>query len=241
MKYILFSDYDGTIKPDENLNLFDTILFDSNINAINKFQQDNQFVITTARSTDSILEETKKYSIGYDYITSLDGLVTIDSKNEIVYSKIIEKDILNKIKIVLLKHGFKKVYMYNSFGRTNNYENIVMLIIDINNKDLIKYIIDILEPYKELNIKYNIFSRTIFISYKMNKSKGISTLLDKINIDDKTKIITVGDNINDIEMLEDYNGYKVLLSNPYLYSKKIKTTLSVKSLIKKIEGENNVN
>ena len=54
------------------------------------------------------------------------------------------------------------------------------------------------------------------------------------NENNYSEIITVGDNLNDLEMLRDYNGYKMLYSYPIMYTKNIKTTTNVHSLIKKL-------
>ena len=241
VNYILFSDYDGTIKIDDKMNVFEKKLFNDNIKAINDFQKSNTFVITTGRTTESILKEVRKYGINYNYITSYDGKVTIDNKNRLIYKKDLEKNILKTIRDILLKCGYKEIYLYNSYGITNIYEDIVLLIISINNKNIIKQLKDSLYLYKELDINYNNILKTITISYNMNKLKGIELLIDKEKIDRNKKIITIGDNLNDLEMLKGYDGYKVLFSSPLIYSKNIKTTPSIKYLIKKLEGENNVN
>ena len=55
--------------------------------------------------------------------------------------------------------------------------------------------------------------------------------LNNIKIND---VYTVGDSINDIDMLQKYNGHKMLFSHPQLLLKNIPTTKEVHTLIKKI-------
>ena len=82
---VLFSDYDGTIKTfDKYANYFEKRTFKKNIDAIDKFLGNgNKFIITTKRNTYSILEELEKYKINYSYLTTYNGRVTLDSKNNI--------------------------------------------------------------------------------------------------------------------------------------------------------------
>ena len=237
MNNILFSDYDGTIKGyEKNPNIFEKMIFKRNIKSINNFCSHNTFVLTTGRTTESILKEVNKYNIHYDYITSFDGRVTLDSNKRIVYEKILEKTILDKIRNILLKHKYKDIYMFNNFGSTSILDNIVVLKIVVYNIDILKYIKDILSKYRFIDVEYDKIFKVITISYTMNKSMAIKELLNKERLENNN-IITIGDNLNDLEMLVDYNGYKVLLSHPFLYCKGIKTTTTVSKLIKKIEGE----
>ncbi len=235
---LLFSDYDGTLKPfNNNPNILEKITFKKNINSINKLtKNNNKFIITTGRTTESLLNEINKYKINYDYITTYDGRVSFDNKNKLIYSLTIEKYILKEIKNILNnKPYYKKITLYNSNGLTTNYEDIIIIIIKLDNKELYKYIMDLLKDYKQINMKYSLFTNNLIISINSNKSLGIKKLLDSENIEvTNENIITVGDGLNDLEMLKDYNGYKMLISHPQLYYNIDKTTTSVNKLIKKL-------
>ena len=76
---------------------------------------------------------------------------------------------------------------------------------------------------------YKLFLKFIFIKKYCNKSTAIKKIENNYS-----EIISVGDNLNDLEMLRDYNGYKMLYSYPIMYTKNIKTTTNVHSLIKKL-------
>ena len=72
----------------------------------------------------------------------------------------------------------------------------------------------------------------MILAHPFDKKMGIEELIKTLNLDGE--IYTVGDGKNDKTMLEAYNGYKMLLSYPSLYSANAKTTSSLHSLIKKI-------
>jgi hydroxymethylpyrimidine pyrophosphatase-like HAD family hydrolase len=65
---------------------------------------------------------------------------------------------------------------------------------------------------------------------KMNKAVGICDFADKRGIDEKN-IITVGDAMNDYDMLKAYNGYVIEHGHPELIRAIGQTTKSVAQLI----------
>ena len=85
------------------------------------------------------------------------------------------------------------------------------------------------------NIKFAQIFNEVFIKDDFDKSDGIQILENYLNGEiTRDNIITVGDNLNDLNLLQDYNGYKMLTSYPRMYGKGLKTTREVHTLIKKI-------
>lgn len=231
-KIMLVSDYDGTLKSDiKNLKI--------NINAINKFREKGHlFVISTGRSYHSIKKECKKYEINYDYLFCNNGRVLFDYKDDIIYQKNFDNEILLEINSIIENHsGIKSIEYYNPYGKTdlvfNNSIIEIYLRLNILNMypSLKKHIED---KYPDLK-----FSKCLIyasLKKKIDKSRGLQILADKLSDDIlRENIITVGDNYNDLSMLKDFDGYRIQSSYPFLYGKGLKTTREVHTLIKKLE------
>lgn len=231
-KKMLVSDYDGTLKSNlKNLKL--------NIKAIKRFRKNgNLFVISTGRGYHSIKEECKQYDIPYDYLFCNDGAVLFDSNDNIIYKKNIASEILLEINSIIDSYrGIKSIEYYNAYNKTNLVldNSIIQIFINLNiindyNK-LKKYIETNFSDIKM--VKYFIYSS---LTTNTNKSEGLEILANKLaNEISRENIITVGDNYNDLEMLKDFNGYRMLLSYPFLFGHGLKVTKEVHTLIKKLE------
>lgn len=226
---LLVSDYDDTLYTN-NYSIY------LNIEAIKKFRNNgNLFVISTARNFDSIKKEIKKYNIPYDYLNCINGSLLFDNKDNLLKIDYINKDNANNIFRLLEKNDLNthKITYYDEKNTTNNLDNCVELGISVNDiRNIYKYY-KILSHFKD-DMSFEFFYNKFFIKNKKNKSDGIKDLQELIDIDSKD-IYTIGDNINDLEMLQQYNGYNMWFSHPKLYGKTNGICLSVKHLIKKIE------
>ena len=87
---------------------------------------------------------------------------------------------------------------------------------------------EIVAQYPELDIM-NFFNIN-YIKLKNGKSRTIRTVEELIHPDE---VVTVGDNLNDLDMLLNYDGYKMPISNPSLFGHQIPTVSSVHKLIRK--------
>jgi len=223
---LLATDYDGTFKSDlKNLYL--------NINAVDKFMNNgNKFALITGRSFVSIKEEIKRYKINYDYLSCNNGLIVFDNKDNIISSTILPIEDIIYINDLIQDINIKKLELYNFYDSTTYIENILEIYIkfkSIYGADKFKKYIESIFP----NIKcYKDFNK-LFIGNNITKADAVSIIQKIENIDYKD-VYTVGDNSNDIEMLEKFNGYKMLYSYPGLWLKKLPVTNEVHTLIKKI-------
>lgn len=226
---LLISDYDGTFKEENSSKNIK-----ENKEAIKNFiKKGNMFVLATGRNYTSIKEETKKYNIPYKYLICNDGSVIFNEKDELVYKYPIPENILDENLEYLTNIPYiKKIHLLNEYGKeTNDISNVIEIICKLNLKDISKireirkYI-----NYLELTSLFNYIS----LKNQIDKRDAIKliSIKEKIN---KENIYTVGNDKNDLEMLTEYNGYKMLLSNPCLLFKGIKTTTSVKALTKKLK------
>lgn len=235
---MLVSDYDGTLKS----NLKNLMI---NIEAIKKFRkQGNIFTISTGRPYDSIKAECDKYGIEYDFLNCYDGSVLFDRQDNLLFANKLSRSDIIALAITLPNvkeikevnyHGTHGIVDIDRFtvGR-DDQTDIVMINLRLRLfKKLKNYISGFEKDYP--NIKFAQIFNEVFIKDDFDKSDGIQILENYLNGEiTRDNIITVGDNLNDLNLLQDYNGYKMLTSYPRMYGKGLKTTREVHTLIKKI-------
>ena len=200
---LLVSDYDGTFKEENNNKNIK-----ANIEAIKKFTKNgNIFALATGRNFTSIKSETTRYNIPYKYLICNDGSTIFNAKDELVYKYPIPENILEESLEYLSSLSYiKKLILLNEFGlETNDTSSVIEIICALNLKNLHK-----LREMKK-NIEYlESISLFNYVSFKnqINKRDGIKLISLKEKIEPKN-IYTIGNDKNDLEMLTEYNGYKV--------------------------------
>ncbi len=233
MKKILISDYDGTFyQNDKDIKI--------NIDKVTEFRQlGNLFVIATGRSYVDLKMQIDKYKIPYDYLilnhgglvlsknldiievftlnkAEVDSILDYVSNNKDVDDTIListftkdVKDTSNIVKIMLKLYNYEKASEVKSFV-DKNYRNTKSYLVGEDNH----YLVEI-------------------ISSKASKSLMIEKIVTKEKIENKN-IFTVGDGINDIDMIKKYNGYRMKTSCKELLSITNKAVNSVSELLDNI-------
>lgn len=227
---LLVSDYDGTFDTTKSSETF------RNSIAVDKFRRNgNQFAFATGRSFKSIKHQTNYYKISYDYLICNNGLAIFDKKDRLLKSILISSEAIVKTLAYLNKLGYvKKIILLNAYGEeTKNYNEVIEILFTLQIKnvkeiDKIKDELSFLSSMSRFN--------SVIVNNETNKKEGIKFISNEFDIPHQN-IITVGDEKNDLEMLLEYNGYKMLVSSPLLYKQKLKTTTSVSALIKRIGNE----
>lgn len=227
---LLVSDYDGTLKTDiKNLKI--------NIEKVNQFMSSgNKFAIATGREFASMKKEIENYNIKYDYLICNNGLITFDSKDNIVSSLPIGNEDLKFICDSLeAREELVDLQLYNCFDLTDKLEDILEVFVKFKTKeDAYKHKI-CLEYFKK-NLNCHQINNLLYIGNNFNKATAIYYLSYLLGIDNND-IYTVGDDINDLEMLEEFNGYKMLNCNKKLLLKPISPVTQVHKLVKKISNK----
>lgn len=235
---MLVSDYDGTLKSDlKNLMI--------NIEAVKKFRkQGNLFTISTGRSYQSIKAECDRYGIEYDFLNCYDGSVLFDGQDNLLFANKFSRSDLIALAITLPhEEVIKEINYHGTHGivDVNHFEvgreeqsDVVMINLRLKLFKKLKYYISGFEKDYP-NIKFAQIYNEVFIKADFDKSNGIQELENYLNGEvTRDNIITVGDNLNDLKLLQEFNGYKMLTSYPRMYGKGLKTTREVHTLIKKI-------
>lgn len=225
---LLASDYDGTFKTNKK-NLY------FNIYAIEKFRENrNKFAIVTGRSYSSIKREIYKYNIDYDYLSCNNGLIIFDNKDNIIKKHNISLESLQNIfDVIYQNERVNKVGLYNLYDITYEFKNILEIFLSFETKmDAIKFKKEIEESFND--IKCSLLKNKLFIGKDINKADAVSFIqrLENIHYDD---VYTIGDDLNDLEMLKQFHGYKMLNSSYRMLLKNLPITQEVHTLIKKID------
>lgn len=222
MKKILISDYDSTYFTNEE-NIKNNNLF------IKKFIKENIFVIATSRSLDSINKEIIKYNIPFNYLITSNGAIISNDKNNILNIIALKEKQIKFVKQNLNSFNDVKIFESKIDNKIIGYKlksNNIESLIKIKNK-LDKNIINE-KMYTELGEP-----NKLFINNNVNKTDGIKKLLNILNYNDNEHIYTIGDGDQDLEMLKEYNGYRMKNSSDNI-KKYIKTYVNEFSEIEKI-------
>lgn len=235
---ILFSDYDGTIKTfRNNPNIFEKINFNKNMKSINNFiNKGNKFIITTGRSTNSMLKEIKKYNINFSYLTTYDGRVIFDNELNLVQSKTINKEILLELKKIIEneKYVLNKT-IYDEYGIIKEFDNVVLIALSpVNIRILQKLLTDTFKDEKNIEIIDNYEHDEIVVAVRSNKAIGARSLSIQNNWEEDD-IYCVGDSKNDLDLLNEYKGYRMIYSHNSLLLPIENVTSSVHKLIKRLK------
>ena len=231
MKKLLVSDYDNTLFTDEKQIL-------KSIENIKKFQEDgNIFVISTSRSWKSIKKEIDKYKIPFDYLCCNTGGTIFNNKGDNLFIGNISDTTINKVENILSKVNTRNISI-TRYGIYKEYEEKINKILGYKikgNKEIekIKEELEIkLSNEFEIILKNEKNCNKLFLNYKLNtKENGIDRLIKLLPKSDY-KVITVGDDDVDFNMLKKYNGYRMLNSSKLLIDNINKTVNSVDELIK---------
>lgn len=238
---LLVSDFDGTFHPRFFGNL------KANIKAIEKLrQQGNRVMIATGRSFYAIKEELTKYQVPYDYLACNDGAILFDNKDCLLKVFPISEEIAKELYQSILQGPIGDILeIYGAKEHIDFYpkEGIGVLEFTVISsvleslpirKKLFELIKSAEDSRKEVaNLTIMTFPGMNFVKSKDGKSRPIFYLKETLQLA-PDEIVTVGDHVNDLEMIQQYDGYKMLISFPTLYGKGIKSTSSVASVAKKM-------
>ncbi len=231
---LLVSDYDGTLLPDPK----DLKILRRNIESINKFRKDgNIFILSTGRPYVSIKKEIERHEIELDYLCCQDGAVIFDRNYQLLRTNYLtETQVSKSIQIISKSQSVLKVTMYNPYDVTDKNNDVIEISIKRKKLSRLKALKKEIEEYVEGVEAFGIFDY-VYIKPMCSKGAAIKHILENFEDDiDKSDVYTIGDNSNDLDMLQEYNGYKMLTSYPNLYFKGIKTCRHVHTLIRKISG-----
>ena len=233
MKKILISDYDGTFYQND-------IDIMKNIDKVNEFRSlGNLFVLATGRSYVDLNMEIDKYGISYDYLILNHGALLLSKELNVISSFNLDKDQVESIlSYVNNNRDIYDIVLIDNFKkRVTDTSSIVKIMLKLysfdNAKKVKKYIdekcFDIKSYCEEEDNHYLVE----IVSSKASKSLMVEKIVEIEKIKNNN-VYTVGDGINDIDMIRKYNGYRVKNACDELNSITNKVVDSVNCLISDI-------
>ena len=216
---LLVTDYDNTYELHyDNMDL--DKIFKRNQKALEIFRQNNIVAVATGRHFDAIKHTIDEKKIKFDYLCCNNGAEMYDNNYNILFTLPINELSLNIIQKLekIIKIHYRHPFCSNEitsiniyFDELEKFENVKKYLNDNLNNCYIEY------KYPKIKI----------LNKDCNKVKFVDLLVSKLllNVND---VYTIGDDINDINMIKKYNGYSLntAINEVKQISKKNYNTLS---------------
>ena len=216
---MLVSDFDGTLFNKD---------YKENIKEINEFvDKNNLFVICTGRNLNRLLVDLDK-NLKFDYLICSNGAVIYDNNfNEIYRSDIEPKVVDGVVNIINNNDCFSDTDLIHGASLDERKVNAIYALYDKNKIAMAKYALECIQ--KTFPQVHSYLSKNyININNRLaTKSSGIKKLIEVEHLD-PILVYTIGDDINDQDMLLDYIG---TLMNTSLLKLDLPVVDSVKHLI----------
>jgi hypothetical protein len=227
---ILVSDYDGTLKQRDISN--------EDIQAVNKFRaQGHLFGIATGRAIKFLTDELVNYDIKRDFLIGTNGgVIHFEEENIISYLSRIRPELIQKIFAIVSNHKDAVFYVSDGFQYATpkviqdslTGEKTIEIPEQMYNSacikgpsiDVNKSIYDVLRNhgFSELDFFYNTYDVGIVdvVSGGVSKSSTIHKVFVEGMGYQKEDIFTIGNSLNDVEMIRDFKGFAVTNSDPQI-------------------------
>ncbi len=153
-------------------------------------------------------------------------------------SKNIGIEILNMLKF---RDGIEQIILFDTLRKDidNVSDDLNKIMLKIKDEESARVLSEIInEKWKETVKSYVIPTKKCYlveiISVKTDKGKAIEKVLKMENIADND-VYTIGDGVNDVEMILKYNGYGMKNSEEVIYKVTSKFCNTVSELIENIK------
>lgn len=246
---ILCSDYDGTLLQNKQIN-------PEVIEAIKKFRAlGNKFGIVTGRGLNSIVNETQKYGIPYDFLVCNNGGAVFDKELNTIALELIDYNEALKVIELLKKSGCKAISANDGSKRAIiNFCESDQIIKEVDltwdellSKKKIGQIVGFVDDhtkaieitqignhqFEDLQFYANLHCIDV-VKNGCSKASGIDKVLKYYHYSEK-KVYCIGDALNDLTMLEKYHGYGIKHGVDKIFSCCDGVVSDVKELINLIE------
>ena len=230
--FFLLSDFDYTMYMHGQQDVTD-----KNIAAIKKFRNDgNLFAIASGRSAQSIKSVLPEYTEFTDFYVLDDGATILDSGQSSIHTDRFGADLVDRLNSCLSKIDYdgKHAVVCFSDGHKESptitanaskvrlwFDNVVDMV---KTEKVLEYLFSSsLHWYSYTEVFFNDDIRLDWISHNMcsliditlartNKASAIRKLCTVLGVQ-KNSIVTVGDDVNDKAMINDFNGHVIKRPN----------------------------
>lgn len=196
---VIASDFDNT------LYVKDEIEMKKNISSVKKFiNNGNIFMIITGRSFSNIKKVLTELDIPYSYLICQDGANIFDKDDNCIKSTL-----LNKNKSQILEKYMKEINLDYSFESAFNdddiIDNAVKITVTLSGMEDAKKVLEEIKENTKVSFYGYVSTKHInIIDDYVNKSYALNYLKDNNYINNKIEVI--GDDVNDFEMLSNFDG-----------------------------------
>lgn len=221
---IIASDFDNTLYVKDEKNMKE------NIETVKKFiEKGNKFIIITGRSYTNIKKVLTEKGIPYTYLVCQDGANIFDEND-----KCLKSNFLNQEKCKILEEYLKNnniKYSYESaYNDHDIIENAVKITITIDSGKNAKQTLQKIKEDTNVDMYSYVSSKHInIIDDYVNKSNALKFLIENKYI--TNNVMVIGDDVNDYEMLSNYDGVVMEKHDPILNSLNKKEVKSVHDFI----------
>lgn len=194
---IIASDFDDTLYLKDDISKTK-----ENIESINEFiSKGNIFIIITGRSYSNIKVLLKELNIPYSYLICEDGAKIFNNMDYCIDTTYMKEIDINKIIPLIEKEDY---YLDDGYNETNNLNDTVKVVVRCKDKVKANNLINLINKEVDTYI-YASNEHINIIDKSINKQKGLEKLFYIENFD-FNNLYVIGDNDNDLEMIEKYNG-----------------------------------
>ena len=206
---IIASDFDNTIyyEGKDEINR-------KNIEAIRKFiEEENIFIIITGRNYTRLKKTLNENDIPYTYLVCEDGAKIFNSEDICIDSTYLDEEEIIKVKKALEELNVD-YYLDDGYSETEEHSICVKIVVRTSSLEEKERIINAI--YDKINVHIYASRNHVNIIHKtVNKEYALNRLFKKEDLD-ITKLHTVGDDLNDYEMLKAFDGVIMKEHNPLL-------------------------
>lgn len=246
--YILSSDFDGTLFINGEISQKDR-------DAIKKFREEgNLFIINTGRSLPDVFHQFDLQNLESDYYIGSNGSIVADKNRKTIYKSEFSKELSKEIygffndklseevffiaidneyitgveffdkDFVFFKDRYTKIEeaftdnIITMFSQARDKENTSKIIEKLNTQFGDRAIFNNTAPYIDITQSLN------------NKATGLN-VVKQIESENLIDVYTIGDELNDISMLTEFNGFTMDHANDYMKAQINQSIESVGELI----------
>ena len=196
---IIASDFDNTlfVKDEKTVK--------KNIESINSFiKKGNIFIVVTGRMYTDLKQELDKYNIKYSYLICEDGTKIFNNLDYSIKDYLLPTEKVERIEEIFKERNLD-YFLDDGYNITNNKNDCIKINSKITDREIytklleeIKSKVDVYAYLSReyLNITDSEASKSIALKYLMEN--------EKYSLND---LYVIGDDVNDIEMIKDFNGY----------------------------------
>lgn len=225
---IIVSDFDGTLFGQD---------LEENVSAINDFvHRGNLFIIATGRAMNYLAEDLSMIDLDCEYYICNDGGVIFDKYFNVVYRKDIRQDLVRPIYHLLSDDdNMLETFIDTSHGYVTDTSKCANGIIarPYDKEKAMLTLDNILRKFPNVN-GYMSTNWINLFDKDVSKKVAIDYLVDNYRYP-TDELYTIGDGMNDYQMIEAYQGYTFEDSSEDLKGIAKGTVKSIKELIELID------